>query len=82
VAAKKNPPALSHLRFESFHEGLAAQIRHIGPYSAEGQTIEHLHGFITEHGYTLAGKHHEIYLSDPRRAAPERMQTVLRQPIR
>lgn len=82
VEKKKNPPALPKIRFESFHEGLSAQIMHIGPYSAEGPTIERLHNFIKENGYKLKGKHHEIYLSDPRRSAPERMKTVIRQPMR
>jgi hypothetical protein len=81
VEKKKNPPALSKARFESYHEGLSAQIMHIGPYSAEGPTIAKLHNFIREKHYKPRGKHHEIYLSDPRRAAPEKMKTVLRQPI-
>lgn len=82
VEKKKNPPALRKIRFESFHEGLSAQIMHIGPYSAEGPTIEKLHNFIKETGHELRGKHHEIYLSDPRRSAPERMKTVIRQPMK
>jgi len=81
VEKKKNPPALSKIGFESFHEGLSAQIMHIGPYSAEGPTIERLHDFIKENGHELRGKHHEIYLSDPRRSAPEKMRTVIRQPM-
>ncbi len=81
VAAKKNPSALPKLRFACFHEGLSAQIMHIGPFSAEGPTIERLHHFIGESGYAITGKHHEVYLSDPRRVAPERMKTVIRQPI-
>lgn len=79
---KKNPPALSKIRFESLHEGLSAQIMHIGPYSAEGPTIEKLHNFIRENGYEPRGKHHEIYLSDPRKSAPEKMRTVIRQPMK
>ncbi|MFB0551290.1 MAG: GyrI-like domain-containing protein, partial [Nitrososphaeria archaeon] len=82
VENKRGPPALSRMRFESFHEGLSAQITHIGPFSAEGPTIEKLHNFIKENGYELRGKHHEIYLSDPRRAKPEKMKTVIRQPIK
>ena len=82
VEEKKNPPALFKIRFESFREGLSAQIMHIGPYSAEGPTIEKLHSFIRGTGHELRGKHHEIYLSDPRRSAPERMKTVIRQPIK
>jgi len=84
VKKKKNPPALSKIRFESLHEGLSAQIMHIGPYSAEGPTIEKLHRFIKEKGYTFEGlrqKHHEIYLSDPRKATPEKMKTIIRQPV-
>jgi hypothetical protein len=81
VEKKKNPPALSKVRFESYHEGLAVQIMHLGPFSAEGPTIQRMHDFATENGYELRGKHHEIYLSDPRRAAPEKMKTVLRQPV-
>ncbi len=78
---KKDLPALSKLRFERFHEGLSAQIMHIGPYMAEKPTIEKLHTYVQAHGYEFNGKHHEIYLSDPRRAAPEKMKTVLRQPV-
>lgn len=81
VKEKKNPPALDKMSFETFHEGLAVQTMHIGPYSAEGPTIERMHSFARENGYQLRGKHHEIYLSDPRRAAPEKMKTVLRQPV-
>ena len=82
VEKKKNPPALSKIRFESLQEGLAVQTMHIGPYSAEGPTVQRLHDFAEEHGYELRGKHHEIYLSDPRRAAPEKMKTVIRQPVK
>ncbi len=81
---KKNQPALAKLRLERLDEGLAAQILHRGPYSAEGPTVARLHNFIAEQGATLDGlrrKHHEIYLSDPRRAVPEKMKTVIRQPI-
>ncbi|HJL66321.1 MAG: GyrI-like domain-containing protein [Arenicellales bacterium] len=81
VAAKKNPEALSKVRFHSYTEGLAAQITHIGPFSEEGPTIEGLHDFIRESGHELNGKHHEIYLSDTRRAAPERWKTIIRQPV-
>jgi len=78
---KKELPAANLLRLERFAEGLAAQVMHIGPYSAEGPTIQRLHAFIADQGYERAGKHHEIYLSDPRRAAPGKMKTVLRQPM-
>jgi len=82
VEKKKNPPALSKLRFESYREGLSAQIMHLGPFSAEGPTIKRLHDFIRENGYELAGKHHEIYLSDVRRITPEKWKTVIRQPVK
>jgi hypothetical protein len=84
VQRKKPSPAQAALRLEEFHEGLAAQIMHLGPYVAEGPTIARLHAFIREQGYAFDGsrqKHHEIYLSDPRRAAPEKMRTVIRQPM-
>jgi hypothetical protein len=82
VKKKKNLPALPKIRFENFQEGLSAQIMHIGPYSAEAQNIEKIHAFIKQNGFELAGKHHEIYLSDPRKAAPEKMKTVIRQPMK
>lgn len=70
------------IRLERWQEGLAAQLMHVGPYSAEGPSIEKLHAFIATLGYERGGKHHEIYLGDPRRAAPEKLRTVLRQPVR
>jgi hypothetical protein len=82
VAKKKNPPALSKMRFEKFHEGLSAQIMYIGPFPEEGPTISRIHEFIKENGYNLSGKHHEIYLSDPRKTAPEELKTVIRQPAK
>src|SRR5512139_2341623 len=64
VRKKKDLPALAKLKFESFHEGPAAQILHIGPYSAEGPTVAKIHAFIKQSGHGLSGKHHEIYLSN------------------
>jgi hypothetical protein len=84
VRRKKGSSALAKLRLELFHEGLAAQIMHLDPYTAEEPTIARLHTFIREQGYIFDGnvqKHHEIYLSDPRRAVPEKMRTVIRQAI-
>ncbi len=81
VREKKNPTALPLLRFEPYHEGLSVQIMYIGPYADEGPTIERLHAFAKEKGYKLRGKHHEIYLGDPRRTAPEKLKTVIRQPV-
>jgi hypothetical protein len=79
---KKGLPALSKLCLETYHEGLAVQILHIGSYDDEAPTIARMHAFIDENGYEPAGKHHEIYLSDPRKVAPEKLKTVLRQPVR
>jgi hypothetical protein len=81
VARKKNLPALPRLRLETFHEGRAAQMMHLGPYAAEAPTIERLHQFIAAQGGQRMGKHHEIYLSDPNRTAPEKLKTVIRQPF-
>jgi len=81
VKRKKNLIALPKARFEAFSEGRAAQIMHIGPFSEEGPTIKKVHNFIKENGFKLSGKHHEIYLSDIRRAAPEKWKTIVRQPF-
>jgi hypothetical protein len=80
VKKKKNSAALARLRFESLTEGICAQTLHIGPFSEEGPTIEKVHEFIRARG-KLVGKHHEIYLSDLRKAAPEKWKTVVRQPL-
>lgn len=82
VKEKKALAALQHIRFEKYSEGTAAQIMHMGPFSEEGPTIEKLHNFIEERGNQLFGKHHEIYLSDIRRAAPKNWKTIVRQPFR
>lgn len=82
VRAKGSPPGLSRLRFERYDEGLSAQLLHVGPYAEEVATIARLHAFIQVCGYAPRGKHHEIYLSDPRRSAPEKMKTILRQPVK
>ena len=82
AAAKRSLPALDGLRLERFAEGLSAQVLHVGPYSAEGPTLRALHEFIAEQGRELAGKHHEIYLGDPARSAPENLKTIIRQPMR
>ena len=82
VKKKKNLVALPKLRFESFHEGPAAQIMHIGPYSAEGPNIAKIHAFILNSGHSLSGKHHEIYLNNPGKVAPEKLKTILRQPMK
>jgi hypothetical protein len=78
---KKPSPALDKMRFGTFNEGLSIQIMHIGPYSEEPATLAKMEAFARENGYRLRGKHHEIYLGDPRRAAPEKLKTVLRHPV-
>jgi hypothetical protein len=78
---KKDLPLIDKLYFKKLKEGKAAQVMHIGPFSEEGSTIEKLHSFIEESGYDRTGNHHEIYLSDIRKAAPSKWKTVLRQPI-
>lgn len=74
--------ALSKIRLETYHEGWAAQIMYLGPYVEEGPTIAKIHQFIQENGYSLTGKHHEIYLGDPRKSQPEKLRTVIRQPFK
>ena len=82
AARKRELPAAALLRLERLEEGLAAQIMHLGPYAEEAPTIELLHEFAAAQGYELRGRHHEIYLGDPRRTAPERLKTVIRHPVR
>ncbi|HEY85182.1 MAG TPA: hypothetical protein G4N96_08755 [Chloroflexi bacterium] len=83
VEKAKNPPALPKMRLETYHEGLSAQIMHIGSYDDEAPTIARMHHeFLPKNGYIETGKHHEIYLSDPRKVSPEKLKTVLRQPIK
>ena len=81
VRQKKNPVSLGHVRSIALTEGKCAQIMHIGPFSAEGPVVARLHEFIADAGGKLSGKHHEIYLSDIRKAAPEKWKTVIRQPM-
>jgi hypothetical protein len=84
ISRRKPLAALGSVRLERYTEGLSAQIMHIGPYSAEGPTIARLHAFIQASGGIFDGrrqKHHETYLSDPRRAAPGKWRTIIRQPF-
>ena len=78
---KKSLALLDDVRFETYHEGESVQLMHIGPYADEGPNIFRLHQYIADNGWELRGQHHEIYLSDPRRVAPEKMKTVIRQPF-
>ena len=82
VQKQKALPALGQLRLESYHEGLSVQIMHTGSYDDETPTLHKLHHeFMPANGLVFNGRHHEIYLSDPRRVAPEKLKTVLRQPV-
>ena len=78
---KRPSPAVECLRFERFEEGLCVQTMHIGPYADEPITIQKMQDFMQAKGYSRRGKHHEIYLGDPRRASPDKLKTVLRQPV-
>ena len=78
---KKPNPALDLLRLETFDEGSAIQIMHIGPYDQERPDIQKLEQYAEQHAYLLRGKHHEIYLGDPRRSKPESLRTILRWPV-
>jgi hypothetical protein len=82
VKKKKNPAALLKVKFESFKEGTSAQIMYVGPFSAEGQTIAKIHSHILSNGNTLSGKHHEIYLNNPATTTPEKLKTIIRQPMK
>lgn len=82
VKEKKNPASIDKIRFESFDEGKSAQIMHIGPFADEGPNIKKVHSYILDAGGTFTGKnqkHHEIYLSDMRKTAPEKLKTIIRQ---
>lgn len=83
VRKSKALPALEKIRLEPYHEGLSVQILHIGSFDDEGPTIAKLHQeYMPQNGLQENGKHHEIYLSDPRRVAPEKLKTILRQPVK
>ena len=81
VIKKKGFPKLEEIVFQSYYEGLSVQLMHIGPYADEAPNIKWMHQFASEQGYQLRGKHHEIYLNDPNRTAPEKLKIVLRQPL-
>jgi hypothetical protein len=76
------PPAGGPVRLERLAEGLVAQVLHVGPYEEEGPTIARLHAWIAEQGLERHGRHHEVYLDDPRTTPPERLRTILRHPVR
>ena len=82
-AAKRKKEAVNGVRFASYAEGRSVQVLHVGSYDDEAPVLAALHReYLPEHGLTFNGRHHEIYLSDPRRTAPEKLRTILRQPVR
>jgi hypothetical protein len=81
VRAKKDLPVLDRLRYERWEEGRCAQVLHLGSYADEGPSIARLHAGLAAAGYRPRGRHHEIYLGDPRRGAPEKLRTILRQHV-
>jgi hypothetical protein len=81
VKRKKAQVLADQARLETYREGLSVQILYLGAYIDEGPTIARMHEFINASGYVPSGKHHEIYLGDPRRTAPEKLKTILRQPV-
>ena len=82
TAQKKALAALDRVRFAPYTEGSSVQILHIGSFDSEAPVLARLHDeYLPEHGLTVNGKHHEIYLSDPRRTEPAKLRTILRQPV-
>jgi hypothetical protein len=81
VATKKPRLPVADVSFTTLGEGRCVQVMHVGPYSDESATITAMHEFIVAQGLKPSGRHHEVYLSDPRKTAPEKMKTVLRQPV-
>ncbi len=81
VGAKRGDLPAQKVAYERIHEGRAIQILHVGPYNTEDSDIQRLQEYAREHGLKLNGPHHEVYLSDPGRTAPERLRTILRAPI-
>ena len=81
VHKKKNPPRLEEVRFETFEEGLSAQVFHLGPYGeVERLSVEKLHAYLKDNGYARRGRHHEIYFNSPLRTDPSKLKTIIRQP--
>ncbi len=81
LSRKRGTPSVEKLRFERFEEGLCMQIMHIGPYSTEPATVARMKQFAIDNGFNRSGRHHEIYLGDPLRSEPEKLKTILRQPV-
>ena len=82
LIAKQKISEKDGLVFEEVHEGLSAQLLHLGSYDNETASLEKLHSFINREGFEIAGNHHEIYLSDPRKVAEDKLKTIIRYAIR
>jgi hypothetical protein len=81
VRKKKDVPALAQVCLETWAEGLCAQTMYVGPYEGERPTIDMMHTWIAANGYRVRGRHHELYLGDPNRTAPEKLKTILQLPV-
>ena len=80
--ARGKGPAVDEVRLERLDEGMSVQTLHVGPYDDEGPVLQALHQeYLPAHGLRVTGRHHEIYLSDARRTAPDKLRTILRQPV-
>ena len=79
---KITPDTAAKVRLEKLEEGTAGQVLHIGPYADEAPTIQGLHAFVESQGMILHGKHHETYMSDPRRVTPDKLKTIIRHPVK
>jgi hypothetical protein len=82
LRARRKDPEVEDVKLETMAEGPCVQMLHIGPYDREWETIAQMLEFAAENGYESHGRHHEIYLSDPRRVPPDRLKTILRMPVR
>jgi hypothetical protein len=79
---KKEIPSLADVKFETLEDGLSVQILHTGPYTEEDETLQKLRDYMALHHLVQNGLHHEVYISDPRRTAPEKLRTILRLPVK
>jgi hypothetical protein len=82
LLAKAKGKAIAQVKLETVREGRCVQMLHVGPYMNEGPTMDAMLAFAKAHGLRFTGRHHEIYLSDPRRVKPEKLRTILRHPVR
>jgi hypothetical protein len=82
IAKKRPNPAVAEVRLQRWEEGPSLQVMHIGPYSEEPRSLDMLDRYAAENGLEMHGRHHEIYLGDPRKAKPENLKTILRHPVK